>query len=326
MKLILHGKEVDLNDPIDMHFLNQYAMWIKYSYSPKSIDERKRKGSYSKLLLDYIDKGYWDYNETNPKHFKTNESGTIGISDKGSDILLIFLGSMPGHEERLGYPIVSVPSHIDNTNVDILCAREYPTLAPDYLYPCCYYLGVDRNIDTFEKMCDYFRTIITKDYKKVIVFGDSRHSAVALAVSHYLQDIVTNCFIVHGQNTHSFDDSPWVSNFIKYPNGENCPHPMPFPAVTHVTKCFELKKRGIAHEYLSPLDYLNKYPNIQVDYYYGKYDNEHQQFLDYAFDRDAENINFHEVDYLVGSGPTHHIRPIIDRKLLPEYIERLKDA
>ena len=31
MKLILHGKEVDLDDP-DMHFLNQYAMWIKYSY------------------------------------------------------------------------------------------------------------------------------------------------------------------------------------------------------------------------------------------------------------------------------------------------------
>ena len=114
-----------------------------------------------------------------------------------------------------------------------------------------------------------------------------------------------------------------VSNFIKYPNGEGC-HTI-FPPVTHVTKCFELKKRGVSHEYLSRLEYLNKYPNIQVDYYYGKYDSEHKQFLDYAFNYKTDNINFHEVDYKVGNKSTHHIRPVIDRKILPEYIDRLRN-
>ena len=325
MKLILHGKEVDLDDPIDMHFLNQYAMWLKYSYSPKGIDERQRQGSYQRLLLDYIDSGVWSYNSDNPNQYITNESGTIGIWHKSSDILLIYLGSMPGHEERLGFPIMSVPGHIEKLDVDIICAREYPTLTPEYVYPCSYFLGVDKELDTFEKTFDYVRSIIKKEYKKVIVFGDSRHAAVALSVSHYMSDIVTNCFIVHGQSSHSFDDSPWVKNFIEYPNGDGCPYVMPFPAVTHVTKCFELKKRRVPHKYLNPFEYTNEYPEIQIDYYYGKYDDEHEQFLELVEKYKTKNMNMHCVDYNIGvSG--HFIRPIIDRKILPEYIDRLRDG
>ena len=57
---------------------------------------------------------------------------------------------------------------------------------PEYVYPS-YYLGVDESINTFMRMCDYFRDTIKKDYKKIVVFGDSRHAAVALSVSYYLR-------------------------------------------------------------------------------------------------------------------------------------------
>ena len=327
MQVIFDGNHVNLDDPIDLHFSYQYQLWLKYSFQDKSISEKQRKGSYSRMLMDFIDTGNWVYDKVNPKHYVTNESGTIGFYDKGSDILLIYLGSMPGHEERLGYPIMSVPNHIEELDVDIICAREDPLMKPEYLYPCSYFLGVDAEYNTFEKMCDYIRSIIKKQYKKVVVFGDSRHSAVPVSVAHYLKDIVTNCFIVHGQSIWDFDESPWVNNHLTYPNLINCPYPTPFPAISHVVRSYVLtKKMNINHKYLCPYSYLDEILNIKVDYFYGKYDDDHKQFLDLVMGYKNENIDFHSVDYRLGKGSGHFIRPIIDRKIFPEYIESLRNA
>ena len=85
----------------------------------------------------------------------------------------------------------------------------------------------------------------------------------------------------------------------------------------------KFKKLDIDNKILDPYRYLDAYPNIKVDYLYGKYDTEYVGFADYVKQFKFDNLNIQEIDYKISDFQTHNIRPYIDRKILPNYINDL---
>lgn len=75
----------------------------------------------------------------------------------------------------------------------------------------------------------------------------------------------------------------------------------------------------IVHKTLDPFSYLNEY-DISVDYYYGKYDDEYYGFKNYISGIDCERLTLHEVDYKISDDQTHNIKPHIERKIFPSYL------
>jgi hypothetical protein len=170
-------------------------------------------------------------------------------------------------------------------------------------------------------MADDVRRIITekgKQYKKIVVYSDSKHAGSGLSFAIELSDIVTHCFTVHGTNTHDFNESPIVKDYLE--NYKTGWHTSPVQWM-HIVKCYQYTNHfEIPDHVLNPLKHIKNY-NIKVDYYHGKYDDEYRPFLKYAQELDT-GISYHEVDYRT-KYETHNIRNHIDRKILPGYINEI---
>jgi hypothetical protein len=153
-----------------------------------------------------------------------------------------------------------------------------------------------------------------RDYKNIVVYADSRHAGSGVSLACYMDDIVDKVFIVHGTTVYNFDESPIVKEYFETGSVASPVQWM------HLVKTYQLTHRyEIDDRLLNPFKYLNDY-DIEVDYYYGKYDDEYKPFLDYAQQFDNKNITYHEVDYQFSKTQTHWIRGHVDKNILPEYI------
>ena len=329
---LIDGIEVDLNDDLDLYFFHEYLQWKNYSFNrvdKKGIREKINLSAFQKVYMQRANTGGWNFAEEDVYKFDEvrfelpNECKTICISKKDNDYetLIIQLASLSGHGSRLTQPFSSTSESIYNTNADIIVINEDPLRFPEFLYPSCYMLGCSERLHSMKLMADDVRRIITekgKQYKNIVVYSDSKHAGSGLSFAIELSDIVTHCFTVHGTNTHDFDESPIVKDYLaNYKTGWYTS-----PAQwMHIVKCYQYKNRfEIPDHVLNPLKHIKNY-NIKVDYYHGKYDDEYRPFLKYAQELDT-GISYHEVDYRTRY-ETHNIRNHIDRKILPGYINEI---
>ena len=85
----------------------------------------------------------------------------------------------------------------------------------------------------------------------------------------------------------------------------------------------KFKKMNVDVRTVDPFRFLSDYPNIKVDYLYGKYDTEYMGFMKYIEQFNHKNLSIKEIDYKISESQRHNIRPYVDRKLLKNYIDNL---
>lgn len=333
MKLpLLNGVEVDLDDDLDLYFFHEHLQWHHYNNTKSLIQDKKsildkiHLSDYSKMYLQRANTGGWQFAEKNVYTFDDymyehpNECKTMCISKKETehDTLIIQLVAYGGHELRLKIPFSATSKEIYDCDSDVLLVNDSPLRFPEFLHPSFLLMGCSDRIDTMEKMSQEIRRIIklkNRDYKNIVVYADSRHAGSGVSLACYMDDIVDKVFIVHGTTVYDFDESPIVKSYFANKNISMSPVQW-----MHLVKTYQLTHRyDIDKKLLDPFRYLNEH-DVQVDYFYGKYDEEYKPFLDYAMQFNNKNISFHEVDYKFSETSTHWIRSHVDKNILPEYI------
>lgn len=344
MKLLIRDKVIDLDDDLEVKFAAEYYFWDEYkrlSQSANNISAKKDLSNYKNALNFKFDNGGLE----NIRKKIESEIGYQWVSDDKcigkvdgfgtKQNLLIYVCSHAGIENRMSNSILGIPDRIREMSdrFDILVLNEHPLRFPESLYPAYLTLGCSEENNTFEKMCSALRSCITSKYNKTMVMGDSKHAAISLSIAHKLHNIVTNVFIIHGQTSYAWDESGWVQSYLKYLNkrdkvlnktghrDDTMIYNISGPHIFHILKTYKLKQMGISNEILSPFKYHKNY-NITVDYYYSKEDREYFAFFKWLDENKNGNINIHNVDYVNKSNP-HFIRPYVERKILPDYIDRL---
>lgn len=346
MKLLIRDKVIDLDDDLEVKFAAEYYFWDEYKrilISAKNISAKKELSNYKNALNFKFDNGGLE----SIRSFIESEFGYEWVSDdkcigkiKGfgtHENLIIYVCSHAGIENRMSNSILSIPDRIRelSSKFDILVLNEHPLRFPECVYPAYLTLGCSESNNTFEKMCYSLLSCISKDYKKVVVMGDSKHAAIALSISHKLSDIVTNAFIIHGQTSYDWDESGWVQTYLKYlKKREELYNKTNYldntmlddisgPFIFHLMKTYKFKQLKIDNKILSPFKYHENY-NIKVDYFYSEYDSEYMPFFKWMNNHKTGKIEIHKVDYRNKSNP-HFIRPYVERKILPDYISKILD-
>ena len=346
MHLRIRDKVINLDDDLEINFATEYYFWDEYNRikdSAKNIAQKKDLLNYRNALYTKYTKGGLEHSrefveqyDTQFFEYRSNDKCIYKSKDFGTnDTLILYVNSHAGIENRMNLQISSIPDKIkDLDKCDILVLNEHPLRYPESLYPSYLVLGCSDENDTFEKMCDSVRKEITKDYKSVIVYGDSKHAASTLSIAHNLSEIVTHAFIIHGQSCYAWDESGWVQSYLTFLEkrekiykktghlDDTMIRDISGPWIFHILKSFGFKKMNVDDRILSPYKYHNEY-NFKVDYYYGKYDEEYYSHLKYLFDKHTGDIEFHCVDY--SSSNSHFIKPHLERKIFPEYIKRITD-
>lgn len=344
MKILIRDKIIDLNDDLEVKFAAEYYFWDEYkriSKNASNIAEKKDLYNYKNALNFKFDNGGLE----NIREYIEREVGYQWISNDKcigklegfgtKENLLIYVCSHAGIENRMSNSVLSIPDRIRKLSdkFDILVLNEHPLRFPESLYPAYLTLGCSEENNTFEKMCSALRSCITSKYNKTVVMGDSKHSAISLSIAQYLNDIVTNAFIIHGQTSYDWDESGWVQTYLKYLQVRKKIHEktgyldddmlnsISGPHIFHILKTYKLKQLGVSKKILSPFKYHKNY-NIKVDYYYSEHDREYASFIRWLKENKTGDINIHEIDYLNKSNP-HFIKPHIEKKVLTDYIDGL---
>ena len=337
--MIIHmrGLDIDLDNEIDIYFLHERVMYDKVkqleSLSDTDIYTKIFKKEVQKTYLCKVNEGSYNtfknvvhtYDEERFENVSKDFTMCWKKTDKEYDTLIINLTSFAGHEGRLTSPLTNVSDKIINLDTDLLIVNEDPFRFPESLYPSAMILGVSKDNDTQEKTCNQIRKYIKKDYKNVIIYADSKHAGSAVSIAYHLKDIVTNVLVTGGQTTYSWDHSPWVKRYMKWHNRpielSDQTLDMTDVAIISMIKGWGYKKLNIKSEILDTFRFLNEYPNIRVDYLYGKYDSDYYPFLEYIRQFDYKNLHIQEIDYKISETQKHNIRPYVDRKLLKSYVD-----
>lgn len=339
MKIHIRGMDVDLDNEVDLFFLNETLIYDKI----KELESLESSDIYTKIYKkDVIDTylrrantGSWDaykdivhtYDEERFENVSKDFTMCWKKSDKQHDKLIILLTSYAGHEGRLTSPLTNISDKIINLDTDLLIVNEDPFRYPESLYPSVMMLGVSEQNNTQEKTCNQIREYIKKEYKNVIIYADSKHVASSLSLAYNLKDIVTNVFLTGGQATFSWEHSPWVKQYMKWHNRpehlKDQHLAMIYPAILHIVRCWKFKKLNLSPETVDPFRFLSEYPKIKVDYLYGKYDTDYVSFLHYIKQFKCNNISIEEIDYKISDSQTHNIRPYVDRNILKGFVESL---
>tara|TARA_B100001057_G_scaffold389469_1_gene397197 strand:+ start:14857 stop:15876 length:1020 start_codon:yes stop_codon:yes gene_type:complete len=339
MKIHIRGIDVDLDSEVDLFFLNETLIYDKIkqleSLTSTDIYTKIYKKDVTDTYLRRANTGSWDaykdivhtYDEERFENVSKDFTMCWKKTNKEHDKLIILLTSYAGHEGRLTSPLTNVSDKIINLDTDLLIVNEDPFRYPESLYPSVMMLGVSEQNNTQEKTCNQIREYIKKEYKNVVIYADSKHVACSLSLAYHLKDIVTNVFLTGGQATFSWNHSPWVKQYMKWHNRpehlKDQQLAMIYPAILHIVRCWKFKKLNLNNEIIDPFRFLSDYPNIKVDYLYGKYDTDYVSFLHYIKQFECENLSIKEIDYKISESQTHNIRPYVDRKILKEFIESL---
>ena len=342
MELEFIGKLWDFDDPIDQYYLHEYLIHRKYKKAIAQKQSSDRLDKFSRVfnddLIDLLNKreqtGSWFFAREKTRQYNSdmfeNVSDDFCMCWKKTttnyDTLIIHISSFAGHEGRLKSELTNINPKITNLPTDLLVVNEDPFRMPESVYPAYFLLGCSEENNSIEKMCNQIRSYIKKEYKHVVVLGDSKHAASTIRIAQELSDVVTNVFLTGGMTTYSWDKSPVVARYFKWYNRpKELEHQ--FLNITdieiiYMVKAYNFKKMGLDDTLVDPMRYMKNY-SFKVDYYYGKYDVDYISFLNYALQFESDNFKFHEVDYKISENQTHNIRPYVDRKLLPEYIKNL---
>lgn len=339
MIINIRGMDIDLDNEADLFFLHETLVYEKIkdleSLSSSDIYTKIYKKDVVDTYLRRANTGSWDaYKDivyTYDKERFENVSKDFTMcwkkSDKEHNKLIILLTSYAGHEGRLTSPLTNVSDKIVKLDTDLLVVNEDPLRYPECLYPSAMVLGVSKENDTQEKTCNQIREYIKRDYESVIIYADSKHAGSAVSIAYHLKDIVTNVFVTGGQTTYSWEHSPWVNHYMKWHNRPTELHNQKLDminvAVMHMVKCWGFKKMNVDVRTVDPFRFLSDYPNIKVDYLYGKYDTEYMGFMKYIEQFNHKNLSIKEIDYKISESQRHNIRPYVDRKLLKSYIDNL---
>lgn len=345
MKIFMRNRVIDLDDELDVMFACEYFSWDEYTRMKthaSNIAERDNVKKYKNSYLKRFKSGRLDSTRNNievpAQEFNyVSDDKCVGKIENDNDNLIIYTISHAGIENRMNLPIIGLPDRIYDLKdrFDIVCLNEHPFRFPEILYPSNLVLGCSDKNNTFDKMINSIKNTITKSYKKVIVFGDSKHAAISLSISHALSDIVTNVFIIHGQTSYAWNDSGWVQPYLKYLEkrqnifektgyiDNTMAEEIPGAQLYHIIKSYMFNKMNIDDRVLSPFKYHNEY-NIKIDYIYNKYDHDHMHFADWLLKNATGNINFHKLEEK--SHNPHFIRPHVERKILPKYINEILNA
>lgn len=350
MKINLLGREVDLDDPIDLYFFHELAIWKRYHSNVKYIDPKDRyskivKKDFIKLIEQKADTGSWDFSKEHVLSYDTerfeNVSDDFTVcnkkTDNSSDKLIIYLTSFAGHDGRLTNNLSSVSDHVINLDTDLIIVNENPYRMPERLFPAYMVLGVSEQNDTVAKTAELIKSYIKREYKKVIIYGDSKQCAATVALANELSDVVTHCFVSNGMATYSWDNSPYILRHLKLIKRnkllnnrasreelEELERNVTDVMAMYFIKCYQFKQLNIAPEILEPFKHLKS--SIKFDLFYGKYDEDYQIFVDYVKQiknsdfYSTDNLNIHEIDFKISQQQTHNIQPHIWRNILPEYV------
>ena len=127
--------------------------------------------------------------------------------------------------------------------------------------------------------------------------------------------------------TYSWHHSPWIKGYLKWLDRgyhlRDQEYPITNVQAMYIIKCWKFKQLNVASETLDPFRFLNDYPNIQVKYLYGKYDNDYDEFVTYVKQFKCSNISIEQIDYKISDNQTHNIRPYVDRNILKGFVESL---
>lgn len=342
MELEFIGQKWDFDDPIDVYYLHEYLIHRKYKKAIAQKNSSDRLDKFSRVfngdLIEILNKreqtGSWFFAREKTREYNADIFENVSDdycmcwkkTNKEHDILLIHISSYAGHEGRLKSELTNVNPKLYNLDVDFLIVNEDPFRMPESVYPAYMLLGCSEQNNTLEKMCNQIRSYIKKDYKKIVLLGDSKHAASTVGIAMQMHDIVTNVFVTGGMSTYSWEKSPVVKKYFKWHNRpKELEHQ--FLNITdieiiYMVKAYNYYKMGLDDKLVDPLRYLHEY-DIEVDYYYGKYDTDYIHHLNYAMQFKSDKFRFHEVDYKISDNQTHNIRPYVDRKIFPEYIKNL---
>lgn len=339
MILNMHGIDINLDDELDLYWFHEYLQWRRYrdvnSLLKSSLIEKRILSETNKVYKKKADTGSYDFakpvvNSIDPSLW-TNASDDFTMAMKKTDAnhktCIIFCESLAGHEWRMSHSFAHAPSNVYNLPVDILSVSESTFRFPESKFPSYLLRGCSDECDTIQKMIQQIRLyFVNKNYENVVIFGDSKHCGAVMAIALQMKDLVTHVFCTHGFNTYDWHTTPYREDFVRHTNSDrkNPPYHITAGGMMHTIKSYHFTKEGFRDTVINPLKYIHTAP-FQVDYFYGKYDKEYEPFLPLAQAVKSDNFKMHEVDYkLAHEEHTHNIRGIIDRKVLPEYINTIE--
>lgn len=339
MLIEMYDMQFDLTDEADCMFIHDRIIYEKYKQIKKITGTDLYTKIYKRDVIDTylkkIETGSWSYASDivytyDDKVFE-NVSDDFTMcwkrTDEDYDKLIIHLTSYAGHEGRLKSPLTNVSQKIIDQKTDLLIVNEDPLRMPETIYPSMMVLGCSSANDTQEKMCNQIKSYINKKYKKVIIYADSKHAGSALSIAYHMSDIVTHVLTTGGQSTYAWDHSPWVKMYFKWFNRpahlKDQWLDMVDVARMHLVKCWKFYEMGVDERIVDPYRFVSEYPHIKVDYITGIYDTDYLGFKKYIEQFTCDNFKIIDIDYKISDSQTHNIRPYVDRKILPDYIERI---
>lgn len=249
---------------------------------------------YSTLLND-VDKDNFTMFEC--------DNTVFAYPEEDNKNLIILFVSMGDLETRYTLPYTSFrPKHLLKLGIPCIIVSEHGIDNPLWINPPNMIKGngaADREklIKTIKKMA---RRLSTCD--NVFVVGDCRNVAGAMSFANEL-DFVNHVALLSGLTHHVPEYHTWDLDD---------PECRPFKFFTYL-KAIEYQKTMPEH-IINPFAHIRK--DLNVNYWYGKYDDEYMQFKDYI---EKFNVNISEIDYTFGDN-NHYIMPEWDKKHLKQFI------
>ena len=312
-------ESVDLNnyDDLDLLFKDTVNVRLKNALAekPENAIEKRNQKNFVKLCEDLIaNKDLEEYrhyvdnvDKDGYENFSCNNSIFTTKSEPNDDYLIINLISRGNMETKYFFPYTSYrPSSILGFEVPVLCVAEDSLVKPYWYSPPNM---VDGNGAVQRKqMLEVITQLSYKisKCKRVILISDCRNVAGALGVANELE-FVTDCCLLNGLTTMLPDKLGF--------NMKNDYNIAEWKVWTYI-KGNELLK-NVDEKHLDPFPYIRK--DLNVNYWYGKYDEDFVYFRDYA-SKFIDNI--YEVDYKFGSN-VHFVMPYWDSKILKPFLSNL---
>lgn len=336
---------IDVDCEIERYFAHEYVSLMvlqqlkeNESFSPdvftKRTTSRFKKAFISKSLNGNFEEFIDSATKTSNEIEDTNEHKTIGWLNQrtDSDTLIISLASLAGLEWRLFTPNLSFTSGLlHKTTSDILVVQESSFRLPESRYPSFYMEGIDNDTNTFELLVEKIRTEIknreekyNKKFRKITLYGDSKHCAATISIFLHLQDIVEMCIVTHGHATYDYKVCPWYNAWMEwkdnywFPNRYKNPKPFTIhmPTWGHILKILHFRDMGLDSKILDPVRQL-EHANIdknRIYYFYGDKDLPHQLQLDYV--KQFEDYFTLFPVYTPEGHDIHRIKPLIEDQWL----------
>lgn len=330
---------LDTTDEVAMNLHYMARVYLKYNKAKEGNDPMVPQ--LNELFAKFFEHGNWDFMRPTIHNVDTEKfdnfycNNTIFTNERENNkhCLIINLVSQGAHENRLLEPLSNTgySNRFIEHDVPMIHVTEDPTRRPFWLCPANLLMGTnDTDCQDMDTLINKLKEIIptmTENLERCMIIGDSKHAGTALLIAQLLSPIVTDAMILHGQNNYYYPTHPvaedynaLVKRIDKRIGDWQDIHMDELIYYTLVKSAWYTDH--FDQEFLDPFRYLGDYPDINVHYFYGKYDEQHRAFERYIKEFDYPNLTLHEIDHKNKDNP-HFIKRHIERKYLPDIIKRL---